>query len=51
MTGDAEPVLADPVLVDPAARAELLHDWRVVSEHDGGYTLVRCRVCRTEVVR
>ena len=30
---------------------ELLHDWQVRSEHDGGYVLVRCRVCATETLR
>ena len=30
---------------------ELLHDWQVRSEHDGGYVLVRCRVCGTETLR
>lgn len=30
---------------------ELLHDWQTRSEHDGGYSLLRCRVCGTEVVR
>ena len=30
---------------------ELLHDWQVRSEHDGGYSLLRCRLCGTEVVR
>lgn len=30
---------------------ELLHDWQLLAEYDGGYALHRCRVCRTEVVR
>jgi hypothetical protein len=30
---------------------ELLHDWQVRSEHDGGYVLLRCRVCGTDSLR
>jgi hypothetical protein len=41
---------AGAAAADPAWD-ELLHDWQTRSEHDGGYTLLRCRVCRTEVVR
>jgi hypothetical protein len=42
---------AELLITDDVLWSELLHDWRVVSEHDGGYTLVRCRVCRTETVQ
>ena len=38
-------------LVADARWDELLHDWQVRSEHDGGYSLLRCRLCGTEVVR
>jgi hypothetical protein len=27
---------------------QLLHDWRVVGEYDGGYVLGRCDVCGRE---
>jgi hypothetical protein len=49
--GPVEPLTAPPTPVDPWAWVELLHDWRTVSEHDGGYALLRCQVCGTEVVR
>lgn len=50
MTGDAVPV--EPLASLAAVNwDELLHDWTVRSEHDGGYTLLRCRTCGTEVVR
>lgn len=26
----------------------LLHDWNVLAEYDGGYTVGRCRVCGEE---
>ena len=27
---------------------QLLHDWRVLGEYDGGYVLGRCMVCGRE---
>lgn len=55
MTG-ASPSSAQPgesalELVGAVHWDELLHDWQTRSEHDGGYSLLRCRVCGTEVVR
>lgn len=43
-------VHADVVAVDLLHWEELLHDWQTRAEHDGGYSLLRCRVCGTEVV-
>jgi hypothetical protein len=46
------PLLAAAVDIGGAALwDELLHDWQLRSEHDGGYSLLRCRVCGTELVR
>ena len=51
---------AGPDSVDAVARmlaalpellADLVHDWQVLAEYDGAYTLHRCSVCRTELVR
>ena len=38
-------------LVGAVRWEELLHDWQTRSEHDGGYTLLRCRVCGTDTLR
>ena len=49
MTNESAPLR--PVAAGALPWGELLHDWRVLSEHDGGYTLLRCRICGTDVVR
>lgn len=44
---------ADPSPDDGLAALlpDLLHDWLLLAEYDGGYALHRCRLCGTEVVR
>ena len=49
---DGVPLGGSALDVDGAVRwEELLHDWQVRSEHDGGYVLLRCRVCGTDTLR
>jgi hypothetical protein len=49
---DGVPLGSPAFDVDGAVRwEELLHDWQVRSEHDGGYVLLRCRVCGTDTLR
>lgn len=49
---DGVPLGSAPVALRGAVRwEELLHDWQVRSEHDGGYVLLRCRVCGTDSLR
>ena len=46
------PLVEGPLqLVSAAGWDELLHAWQLRSEHDGGYSLLRCRLCGTELVR